>query len=269
MGDHEQVGGAGRGGDSVGGNGPLIRLEAIAKTFRLGQVPVPALRGVDLVINPGELAGVMGPSGSGKTTLLHVIGCLMRPTSGRYVLAGRGVDSLGEFALARVRNRHVGFVFQAFNLLPRFTALGNVELPLVYARLAAHERRARALAALTQVGLAERVHHRPRQMSGGEQQRVAIARALVTEPSLILADEPTGNLDSESGAAIMDILVELNRSGKTVIIVTHEHSIAERTRRIVHLLDGRVVSGAQPGGEGAGPQGAGPPGAGPLGAGAP
>ncbi|MBN1918390.1 MAG: ABC transporter ATP-binding protein [Verrucomicrobia bacterium] len=220
----------------------MIRLEAVVKTFRLGQVPVPALRGIDLTIEPGELVAIMGPSGSGKTTLLHVVGCLMRPTSGRYVLAGRNVDSLGEFGLARVRNGHVGFVFQAFNLLPRFSALGNVELPLVYSRVAAHERRGRALAALDQVGLAGRVHHRPRQMSGGEQQRVAIARALVTGPALILADEPTGNLDSASGAAIMDILVELNRSGKTVIVVTHEHTIAERARRIVQLLDGRVVS---------------------------
>jgi len=244
MGDREQVGAAGPGPRSEGARsgGPLIRLDAIAKTFRLGQVPVPALRGVDLTIDSGELVGVMGPSGSGKTTLLHVIGCLMRPTSGRYVLDGRSVDSLGEFALARVRNRHVGFVFQAFNLLPRFSALGNVEIPLVYSRLSARERRVRALAALDQVGLAGRVRHRPRQMSGGEQQRVAIARALVTGPSIILADEPTGNLDSASGAAIMDILVELNRSGKTVIIVTHEHGIAERTGRMVHLLDGRVVS---------------------------
>jgi putative ABC transport system ATP-binding protein len=242
MGDHEQVVAGGR-DDGPRSGGPLIRLEAVAKTFRLGQVPVPALRGVDLTIGAGELVGVMGPSGSGKTTLLHIIGCLMRPTSGRYVLEGRSVGSLGEFALARVRNRHVGFVFQAFNLLPRFSALGNVELPLVYSRLPARERRVRALRALDQVGLAARVHHRPRQMSGGEQQRVAIARALVTDPSLILADEPTGNLDSASGVVIMDILVELNRSGKTVIIVTHEHSIAERSQRIVRLLDGRVVSG--------------------------
>jgi len=228
-------------------NTPLIHLEAVTKTFSLGQVKVRALTGVDLAIARGELVGIMGPSGSGKTTLLHVVGCLMRPTTGRYVLDGRAVDSLDEFALAGVRNRHVGFVFQAFNLLPRFTALGNVELPLVYARVPARRRRAKALEALAQVGLADRVHHRPRQMSGGEQQRVAIARALVTGPSIVLADEPTGNLDSASGAAIMDILVELNRVGKTVIIVTHEQMIAERTDRIVHLLDGRVVpDGAAP-----------------------
>ena len=230
----------------------LIRLEGIAKTFSLGQVKVRALNGVDLTVDRGQLVGIMGPSGSGKTTLLHVIGCLMCPTSGRYVLDGRAVDSLDKFALARVRNRHVGFVFQAFNLLPRFTALGNVELPLVYARLPARRRRAKALEALAQVGLADRVHHRPRQMSGGEQQRVAIARALVTEPSIILADEPTGNLDSASGAAIMDILVELNRAGTTVIVVTHEQMIAGRTERIVHLLDGQVVpdgaASAWPGG---------------------
>jgi len=230
----------------------LIRLEGIAKTFSLGQVKVRALNGVDLTVDRGQLVGIMGPSGSGKTTLLHVIGCLMCPTSGRYVLDGRAVDSLDKFALARVRNRHVGFVFQAFNLLPRFTALGNVELPLVYARLPARRRRAKALEALAQVGLADRVHHRPRQMSGGEQQRVAIARALVTEPSIILADEPTGNLDSASGVAIMDILVELNRAGTTVIVVTHEQMIAGRTERIVHLLDGQVVpdgaASAWPGG---------------------
>jgi len=220
----------------------VIRLEGVTKTFVLGQVQVHALNGVDLAIQPGELAGIMGPSGSGKTTLLHVIGCLMRPSSGGYRLNGRQVGSLDEFALASVRNRNVGFVFQAFNLLSRFTALGNVELPLVYARVPARQRRERALAALEQVGLADRVHHRPRQMSGGEQQRVAIARALVTDPSIILADEPTGNLDSASGNAIMDILVELNRAGKTVVVVTHEQMIAARTNRIVHLLDGRVVS---------------------------
>jgi len=233
MGAHGEVG--------QGGDGLLIRLEGIAKTFALGQVKVPALNGVDMAITRGELVGIMGPSGCGKTTLLHVIGCLMRPTSGRYWLDGREVGTLDEFALARVRNRRVGFVFQAFNLLPRFSALGNVELPLVYARVAARQRRARALDALSQVGLADRVHHRPRQMSGGEQQRVAIARALVTGPTIILADEPTGNLDSASGTAIMDILVALNRTGRTVIVVTHEQAIAGRTDRIVHLLDGRVV----------------------------
>lgn len=232
----------------VGRDGALIQLEGVAKTFALGQVEVQALDGVDLGIRRGELVSVMGPSGSGKTTLLHVIGCLMRPTRGRYILDGRAVDSLDEFALARVRNRNVGFVFQAFNLLPRFTALGNVELPLVYARVPGRRRRARALEVLAQVGLADRVHHRPRQLSGGEQQRVAIARALVTEPSIILADEPTGNLDSASGRAIMDILVELNRVGKTVIVVTHEQMIAERTDRIVHILDGRVVLGEGTGG---------------------
>jgi len=234
----------------VGRDGALIELAGVAKTFALGPVRVRALEWVDLAVGRGELVGVMGPSGSGKTTLLHVIGCLMRPTSGRYVLDGRAVDSLDEFALAGVRNRNVGFVFQAFNLLPRFTALGNVELPLVYARVPARRRRARALEALAQVGLADRVHHRPRQMSGGEQQRVAIARALVTGPSIILADEPTGNLDSASGRAIMDILVELNRAGKTVIVVTHEQMIAERTDRVVHLLDGRVVSDETAGGAG-------------------
>ncbi len=227
--------------DQVAGGGPLIRLDEITKTFSLGQVNVRALNGVSLSVERGELVGVMGPSGSGKTTLLHVVGCLMQPTSGRYVLDGHAVDSLNQFALARVRNRHVGFVFQAFNLLPRFSALGNVELPLVYARVPARPRRERAVAALGLVGLADRMHHRPRQLSGGEQQRVAIARALVSDPAIILADEPTGNLDSASGAAIMNILVELNRSGKTVVVVTHEQMIAERTHRTVHLHDGRVV----------------------------
>jgi len=201
----------------VGRDGALIELAGVAKTFALGPVRVRALEWVDLAVGRGELVGVMGPSGSGKTTLLHVIGCLMRPTSGRYVLDGRAVDSLDEFALAGVRNRNVGFVFQAFNLLPRFTALGNVELPLVYARVPARRRR---------------------------------ARALVKRPSIILADEPTGNLDSASGRAIMDMLVELNRAGKTVIVVTHEQMIAERTDRVVHLLDGRVVSDETAGGAG-------------------
>ncbi len=252
MGAHEQV----------EQDSPVIRLEGIAKTFALGQVKVRALDGVDLAIKRGEIVGIMGPSGSGKTTLLHVVGCLMCPTSGRYVLNGRAVDSLDEFALASVRNRNVGFVFQAFNLLPRFSALGNVELPLVYARVPMRRRRARALEALGQVGLADRVHHRPRQMSGGEQQRVAIARALVTEPSIILADEPTGNLDSASGRAIMDILVELNRVGKTVLVVTHEQMIAERTDRIVHFFDGRVVpdSTATGSSRGGGAPGGGAPG---------
>jgi len=225
-------------------NTPLIHLEAVTKTFSLGQVKVRALTGVDLAIARGELVGIMGPSGSGKTTLLHVVGCLMRPTTGRYVLDGRAVDSLDEFALAGVRNRHVGFVFQAFNLLPRFTALGNVELPLVYARVPARRRRAKALEALAQVGLADRVHHRPRQMSGGEQQRVAIARALSTRPVLVLADEPTANLDTKNGRQVMEIMQRLNEeTGTTFIFATHDPRVFGYARRTIELRDGKIVNG--------------------------
>jgi len=217
----------------------LIDLEQVTKTFMMGQVAVHALNGVSLRIDEGEAVGIMGPSGSGKTTLLYIIGCLLKPSSGHYCLRSRGVENLGRYQLAQIRNQNVGFVFQAFNLLPRFSALDNVALPLIYSRTPAHRRRQRARAVLEEVGLAARIHHRPSQLSGGEQQRVAIARALVNDPSIILADEPTGNLDSESGNMIVDILLDLNRKGKTVIIVTHERSIAERTGRIVQLFDGR------------------------------
>jgi len=217
----------------------LIELENVSKTFKMGQVDVHALNGVSLRINRGESVGIMGPSGSGKTTLLHVIGCLLNPSSGRYSLNSQKVEKLNQFQLARIRNLNIGFVFQVFNLLPRFTAFENVELPLIYNRISPRRRRKLAEEVLAEVGLSERMRHRPSQLSGGEQQRVAIARALVNNPSIILADEPTGNLDSESGKMIIETLLELNRNGKTLIIVTHEHSIAERAGQIIKLLDGR------------------------------
>jgi putative ABC transport system ATP-binding protein len=237
-------------------NAPLIQLEEIAKVFNVGQraephsdltaqsqrlVPVRALNGVRLCINEGELLAITGPSGSGKSTLLHIVGCLLRPTSGRYLFKGRPVESLSEFQLGRLRNRNFGFVFQAFNLLPRFSALENVQLPLVYNSTPRYRRREMAQKALEQVSLSHRSHHRPGELSGGEQQRVAIARALVTDPSMILADEPTGNLDSESGRSVLETLIELNRAGKTVVIVTHEQSIVQRMPRIVKLRDGEIL----------------------------
>ncbi|HOX26751.1 MAG TPA: ABC transporter ATP-binding protein [Candidatus Krumholzibacteria bacterium] len=223
-------------------DGTLIKLRGIAKTYRLGIQEVPAVRGVDLDVDRGEYLAIMGSSGSGKSTLMNLLGCLDTPTAGSYELAGRDVSGLGEDELAAVRNHEVGFVFQTFNLLPRSTALQNVELPLIYAGLPAGERRARAARALEQVGLADRSHHKPNELSGGQRQRVAIARALVTEPSLILADEPTGNLDSQTSREIMALLGELDRGGRTLILVTHESDIAAYTRRIIRLHDGRIVA---------------------------
>jgi putative ABC transport system ATP-binding protein len=220
---------------------PVITIRKVSKHYGRGAGRQQVLYDVSVEVLQGELVSIVGTSGSGKSTLLNVIGGLDREYVGAVNVLEEDYGTLTDKGLARLRNNRIGFVFQAFNLLPRFTALGNVELPLVYSRLPARRRREKALAALAQVGLADRIHHRPRQMSGGEQQRVAIARALVTDPAIILADEPTGNLDSASGGAIMDILVELNRSGKTVIIVTHERMIADRTGRIIRLLDGRVL----------------------------
>jgi putative ABC transport system ATP-binding protein len=220
---------------------PVIELQNITKVYRTGAIEVHALRGATLRIMPGELVSIMGPSGSGKSTLMNIIGCLDQPTSGRYLLDGIEVSRLSDDQLAAIRNRKIGFVFQSFNLLARTTAIEQVELPLVYG--GSRDRRRRAIAALEGVGLADRMHHKPTELSGGQQQRVAIARALVMNPSLILADEPTGNLDSHSSEEIMAIFQDLNREqGITIAFVTHEPDIAQHTRRIVHVRDGVITS---------------------------
>ncbi len=229
----------------------LIEAEGLTKVYRMGVIEVEALRGVSLTVALGEFVSVMGPSGSGKTTLMDILGCLARPTGGRYRLEGRDVASLSDGELARLRGRRIGFVFQTFNLLPRMSARENVELPLVYAGVARAERRRRAEAALEAVGLADRLHHRPNELSGGQRQRVAIARALVAQPALVFADEPTGNLDSRSGAEIMDLFASLNERGVTLVLVTHDEAIARRARRIVSLRDGLVVSDTGAAGEAA------------------
>ena len=218
----------------------LIEIRGIEKTYRMGRdVTVQALRGVDLEIQRGEMVAVMGPSGSGKSTLMNVLGCLDVPDAGSYTLAGTEVRTLSDDELAAIRNRRIGFVFQTFNLLPRLNALENVELPLVYGG-DGHERKQRALAALDLVGLGDRTRHRPSEMSGGQQQRVAIARALLNDPDLVLADEPTGNLDSRSSAEILAIFQRLNDDGRTVVMVTHEPDVADHCRRIVRMRDGVV-----------------------------
>ena len=218
----------------------MIELENVTKVYRMGKVEVYALNGVSLSIKEGEMISIIGASGSGKSTLLNVIGCLDRPTSGRYLLEGADVSRLNDNKLAEMRNRKFGFVFQEYNLLSRATALSNVELPLIYG--GNRHKRQRAMEALERVGLAPRAKHKPTELSGGEQQRVAIARALVNNPALILADEPTGNLDSHSTAEIISIFQELNRDGITVIIVTHEADIASQTQRTIRLSDGEIVS---------------------------
>jgi len=220
----------------------VIRTEGLRKDYVLGAEIVRAVRGVDLTITRGEFVAVMGPSGSGKSTLMNLIGCLDTPTEGRYWLNGQLVSELSDDELARVRNREIGFVFQTFNLLPRATSLHNIELPLVYAGVPSKERRRRAQEKLELVGLRDRMQHRPPELSGGQRQRVAIARALVNEPALLLADEPTGNLDSQTSGEIMAVLTELNRAGQTILLVTHEHDIVAHAHRQVHLRDGLVES---------------------------
>jgi putative ABC transport system ATP-binding protein len=219
---------------------PLMLLEDVTKVYRMGEVEVPALRGVTLSVREGDFVAIMGASGSGKSTLMNIIGCLDRPTSGRYLLAGHEVSKLNRDTLAEVRNRTLGFVFQNFNLLSRTDALENVELPLLYAGLHTKERHRRAHEALAHVGLGDRAHHHPNQLSGGQQQRVAIARALVSQPKVILADEPTGNLDSRTSVEVMAIFQELRKTGITVVLVTHEPDIATYASRVVMLKDGLV-----------------------------
>jgi len=230
-----------RAGDDAAG-APLLRIEKLSREYVMGGETVHALRDVSLSIERGEYVAIMGPSGSGKSTLMNVLGCLDSPTGGEYWLNGTEVSGMDDRALARVRNRDIGFVFQTFNLLARATALRNVELPLVYAGVPAEERHRRAAAALERVQLAERLHHKPNELSGGQRQRVAIARALVTEPSLILADEPTGNLDSRTGEEVMALFERLHHEGHTIVVVTHDPEIAERADRKIVLRDGAIAS---------------------------
>lgn len=222
--------------------GKVIEMEALSKVYRTGALSVTALEEISLSIEQGEYVAIMGPSGSGKSTMMNILGCLDVPTSGRYRLDGVAVDGLTDDELAAVRNRKIGFIFQSFNLLPRYDALENVALPLRYAGVGKSERRARAQAALEQVGLGERINHRPGELSGGQRQRVAVARALVTRPSLILADEPTGNLDTATSIEIMRLFGAVHAAGNTVVLVTHEDDIARHARRIIRLRDGRIES---------------------------
>ena len=223
----------------------MITLEGITKVYRTGEVEVAALKGISLHIPEGEFVAIMGPSGSGKSTLMNLIGCLDQPSSGRYILDGYDVSALTDDQLAWIRNRKIGFVFQSYNLIPRASAVHNVEMPLIYAG-DNQQRRERAMAALESVGLLERAGHLPNELSGGQQQRVAVARALVTDPAILLADEPTGNLDSESSLEIMKLLRDLNQQGRTIVLITHEADIAAFARRVVRMRDGVVVSDERP-----------------------
>ena len=221
---------------------PIISLDHVSRTYSMGRMEVPALADVSLVVEPGEFVAIVGPSGSGKTTMMNILGCLDRPTSGRYDLAGSAVEELDDDGLARLRSRSIGFVFQSYNLLPRTTAVENVATPLLYQGVSRSQRTARATATLHRLGLGDRLDHEPTELSGGQQQRVAVARALVTEPALILADEPTGNLDSHAGAEVIALLHELNASGRTIVLITHDVEVARSATRQVHLRDGRVVA---------------------------
>jgi putative ABC transport system ATP-binding protein len=221
--------------------GRVIELDRVTKVYRTGSISVAALRGVSLTIDESEYVAIIGPSGSGKSTLMHILGCLDIPTSGGYLLAGEDVSHMSETALAEVRNRRIGFVFQQFNLLASMAAWQNVELPLIYAGVPRAERKERAMEALARVGLAGRVHHRPGELSGGQQQRVAVARALVTEPDLILADEPTGNLDSVSAADVLRLMSELHESGSTLLLITHDVEVASAANRVVGIRDGLLT----------------------------
>ncbi|MEK6372300.1 MAG: ABC transporter ATP-binding protein [Acidobacteriota bacterium] len=215
-------------------------MRELTRVYQLGTEEIHALRGIDLVLNQGEYVAIMGPSGSGKSTLMNIIGCLDRPSAGQYILDGTPVESMNDDELAAVRNKKIGFVFQTFNLLARTSALANVELPLVYARIPRLERRRMAEEALASVGLADRMTHQPNELSGGQRQRVAIARALVNKPSLLLADEPTGNLDSQTGREILDLFRTLHNNGNSIILVTHEDDVAKEAKRVIHLRDGRI-----------------------------
>ena len=224
-------------------NEPFFRMTDICKAYLMGDEWSPVLKNIDLTIREGEFLSVLGPSGSGKSTLMNIIGCLDTPTSGEYILRGRRVDDLDPNELARIRNKEIGFIFQSFQLRPRQDALSNVELPLIYAGMSPSKRRARAAEMLERVGLADKMHHRPNQLSGGQQQRVAIARALATNPSILLADEPTGALDQKTGRQVMQLFHELHNEGRTIIMITHDRVIAQNASRMVRILDGEISEG--------------------------